>query len=183
MPRLTPITEREQLTGEALLSYDSIVESRGRINGPQSMHMYVPEIAKCSIALSDVLLHGSGLSEHDVELAIITAAREMDCAYVWASHVVSGLKAGLRPEAIDIVANFGNIDELTDGEAIIVQYGREMLGSHNVAQDTFDSAVTTLGNSGTIALGALMGYYSMLSCTLIATDMQPSDGAPVLPSR
>ncbi|MEC9308246.1 MAG: hypothetical protein VX966_01910 [Chloroflexota bacterium] len=55
MPRLTPVTDREQLTGEALLSYDSIVESRGRINGPQSMHMYVPEIAKCSIALSDVL--------------------------------------------------------------------------------------------------------------------------------
>jgi 4-carboxymuconolactone decarboxylase len=162
MPRLTPITDREQLTGEALLCYDSIVESRGRINGPQSMHMYVPEIAKCSI---------------------ITAAREMDCAYVWASHVVSGLKAGLRPEAIDIVAHFGNIDGLTDGEAIIVQYGREMLGSHNLAQDTFDSAVSIFGDSGTIALGALMGYYSMLSCTLIATDMQPSEGAPVLPSR
>jgi 4-carboxymuconolactone decarboxylase len=183
MPRLAPITEREQLTGDALLSYDSIVESRGRINGPQSMHMYVPEIAKCSIALSDVLLHGSGLSEHDVELAIITAAREMDCAYVWASHVVSGLKAGLRPEAIDIVANFGNIDALRDGEAIIVQYGREVLGHHSVAQETFDSALSKFGESGTIALGALMGYYAMLSCTLIATDMQPSEGAPVLPSR
>jgi hypothetical protein len=54
MPRLTPITERAQVTGyDALVAFDAIIESRGRINGPQSMHMYAPEVARWSTALSD----------------------------------------------------------------------------------------------------------------------------------
>jgi hypothetical protein len=28
-----------------------------------------------------------------------------------------------------------------------------------------------------------MGHYTMMSCTLIATDYQPAEGAPVLPKR
>ena len=95
MPRLTPITERTQLSGESLNAFDSIVESRGRINGPQSMHMYVPEVARCSNALSDSLRYRSHLSNHDTELAIITAAREMDCDYVWSGHSRAALNACL----------------------------------------------------------------------------------------
>jgi hypothetical protein len=37
MPRLTPITKREQVSGDALIAFDAIIESRGSINGPQSM--------------------------------------------------------------------------------------------------------------------------------------------------
>ncbi|HEU0020229.1 MAG TPA: hypothetical protein VFR55_00935 [Dehalococcoidia bacterium] len=111
MPRLTPITKREQVTGDGLTAFDAIIASRGSINAPQSMHLYVPEIAQCSTALSDALRYRSHLSDHDTELAIITAAREMDCDYVWSGH------------------------------------------------------------------------YTMMSCTLIATDYRPAEGAPVLPKR
>jgi len=31
--------------------------------------------------------------------------------------------------------------------------------------------------------GALMGYYSFISCTLLGTDMRPPEGSPVLPKR
>ena len=75
MPRLTPITKREQVSGDGVEAFDHIIESRGQINAPQSMHMYVPEIARCSNDLSDSLRYRSHLSDHDTELAIITAAR------------------------------------------------------------------------------------------------------------
>lgn len=48
MPRLTPITKREQVGEAGLAAFDAIIKSRGAINAPQSMHMYVPEIARCS---------------------------------------------------------------------------------------------------------------------------------------
>ena len=103
MPRLTPITKREQVSGDGVEAYDHIIESRGQINAPQSMHMYVPEIARCSNDLSDSLRYRSHLSDHDTELAIITAAREMDCDYVWSGHSQAALRAGVRQEAVDIV--------------------------------------------------------------------------------
>jgi len=46
MPRLTPITNREQVSGDALTAFDAIIESRGSINGPHSMMMYAPEVAR-----------------------------------------------------------------------------------------------------------------------------------------
>ena len=46
MPRLTPITKREQESGDALAALDAIIESRGSIIGPQSMQMYAPGVAR-----------------------------------------------------------------------------------------------------------------------------------------
>ena len=183
MPRLTPITKREQVSADGLESFDAIIKSRGGINASQSMHMYVPEIARCSNDLSDSLRYRSHLSDHDTELAIITAAREMDCDYVWSGHSKAALKAGVRPEAIDIVANLGSLDGLTELEAVIVRCGREVIGELKLSQEAFDAAVGRFGEANTIVLGALMGHYTMMSCTLIATDTRPDEGAPVLPKR
>ena len=183
MPRLTPITKRDQVSGDGLTAFDAIIESRGSINGPQSMHMYAPQVARWSTSLNDALRFDSDLSDHDTELAIIIAAREMDCEYVWAAHATAALKAGVRPEAIEIVDQEGNLDGLTKEELVIVRYGREVLGGHKLSQEAFDATLEQFGEANTIILGALMGYYAMISCTLIATDMKPAEGTPVLAKR
>ena len=51
------------------------------------------------------------------------------------------------------------------------------------ALEAFDVVLSSFGEAKTIVLGALMGYYLMISCTLIATDMRPAEGTPVLPKR
>ena len=183
MTRLTPITKREQVSGDALAAFDAIIESRNAINGPHSMMLYAPEVARCSTALSDALRFGGNLSDHDTELAIITAARHWDCDYVWASHSAAALRAGARPEAVEIIATGSSLEGLTQEEATIVRYGRELMDGHHVSQETFDAALAQFGEANTIVLGALMGYYSFISCTLLGTDMQPSEGSPILPKR
>jgi 4-carboxymuconolactone decarboxylase len=183
MPRLTPITKREQVSGEALAAFDAIIESRGNINAPQSMHMYIPEVARCSTALSDSLRFRSHLSDHDTELAIITTAREMDCDYVWSGHSQAALRAGVRPEAVELVAQRGSLAGFTKEEAVIVRYGREVIGDHQLSQEAFDAAIAQFGEANTVLMGALMGHYTMMSCTLIATAMEIREGAPVLPPR
>lgn len=183
MSRLTPITKRDQVTGDALEAFDAIIESRNSINGPHSMMMYAPEVARCSTALSDSLRFGGNLSDHDTELAIITAARHWDCGYVWASHSAAALKAGARPEAVEIIASGDSLNGLTKEEAIIVRYGRELMDNHQLSQETFDAALVQFGEANTIVLGALMGYYSFIACTLLATDMKPAVGSAVLPTR
>jgi 4-carboxymuconolactone decarboxylase len=183
MPRLTPISKREQVSGDALTSFDAIIESRGSINGPHSMMLYAPKVAECSIGLSDSLRFGGNLSDHDTELAIITAARHWDCEYVWAAHAAAALRVGVRPEAVEIVANGGGLEGLTKEEAVIVRYGRELMDSHQVSQEAFDAAMQQFGEANTIVLGALMGYYSFIACTLLATDMKRAAGTPVLPKR
>ena len=64
-----------------------------------------------------------------------------------------------------------------------MRYGRELMDGHHVSQETFNAALAQFGEANTIVLGALMGYYSFISCTLLGTDMQPSEGSPTLPKR
>ena len=123
------------------------------------------------------------VTHYDTELAIITAAREMDCVCVWSGHSRAAFKAGARSEAIDIVANLGSLDGLTEKEAVIVRFGREVVGNHKLSQKAFDAAVDQFGEANTIVLGALMGHYTMMSCALMITDTRPAEGAPVLPKR
>ena len=74
------------------------------------------------------------VTHYDTELAIITAAREKDCVCVWSGHSRAAFKAGARSEAIDIVANLGSLDGLTEKEAVIVRFGREVVGNHKFSQ-------------------------------------------------
>ena len=84
---------------------------------------------------------------------------------------------------METIANRGDLEGLTKEEAIIVRYGRELMDDHQVSQETFDAALAQFGEANTIVLGALMGYYSFISCTLLGTDMRPPEGSPVLPKR
>ncbi len=82
---------------------------------------------------------------------------------------------------MEIIANGGSLEGLTEKEAVIVRAGRELMDNHQVSQETFDAALAQFGNANTIVLGALMGYYSFIACTLLATDIKPAAGSPVLP--
>ena len=93
------------------------------------------------------------------------------------------MRAGARPQAVEIIAKEGSLEGLTEEEAIIVRYGRELMDGHQVSQETFDAALARFGEANTIVLGALMGYYSFISCTLLGTDLRPPEGSPVLPKR
>jgi hypothetical protein len=100
------------------------------------------------------LRYRSHLSDHDTELAVITAAREMDCDYVWSGRSQGALRAGVRPEAVDIVANLGSLDGLTEQEAVIVRFGREVVGDHKLSQEAFDAAAAQFSEGNTVAGGS-----------------------------
>ena len=125
----------------------------------------------------------STLADGDRELAIITAAREADCAYEWGAHVRLAREVGVRSEAIDAVGSLGATDALTPDEALIVNYGRELLAAHHVSDVTFNAARERLGEQGVIELTALLGYYTMVACTLNATAVEPLDTMEALPDR
>jgi len=74
---------------------------------------------------------------HDTELAIITAARHRDCEYVWVSHSAAALRAGARPEAVEIIAKGSSLEGLTKEEAIIVRYGRALMDDHQGSPGDF----------------------------------------------
>ena len=181
MTRITQITERNQVDADEQHIFDSIATSRGRVSGPFSVLLNSPQVAGRAAHLGSYIRFESTLTPSQRELAIITTAREFDCAFEWAAHATLAQDAGVRDAAIDVVANGGELSELTDDEALIVGYGRELLRNHRVSEDTFEAAKAQFGEQGITELTATFGYYGMLACALNAFEVQPSSDMPQLP--
>ena len=181
MPRVPRITERSQVADEHHEIFDSITSSRGRVSGPFSVLLNSPEVAGRAAHLGAYIRFDSTLPDDKRELAIITAAREFDCDYEWSAHSGLAQRAGVRDEAIQVVANRESVDSLTSDEATIISYGRELFQDHRVSDATFNAAKEMLGEQGVTELTATMGYYGMLACALNAFEVEPAPDAPRLP--
>ena len=181
MARVPEITTRDGVPEDKRELFDAITESRGQITGPFGVLLNSPEIAGRAAHLGAYIRFESTLAPADRELGIITTAREFDCDYEWSAHEGMARQAGVREEAIDVVANRGAVDSLTEEEATIIRYGRELFGDHRVSDATFESARARLGDQGVTEMTAAMGYYGMLACALNALEVEPAPGTPRLP--
>ena len=108
MSRIKLITEREDLHSEDHHIFNQIVGTRGRISGPFSVLLHSPEIAERSAHLGSYIRFESVLSNEVREIAIITVAREMNCAYEWAYHVEIAEESGVPKEVIRIINERSN---------------------------------------------------------------------------
>ncbi|HXH21523.1 MAG TPA: carboxymuconolactone decarboxylase family protein [Dehalococcoidia bacterium] len=181
MPRIPQITDKSSLSPEHHAVFDAIAGSRGAIVGPFPTLLHSPEAAERVSALGHYLRFDSALTPMQREVAILTAARESDCDFEWAAHTRLGRQAGVREEVIEAIANRGPLSGLSDEEAVIVAYGRELLGKHRLSSDTYQKAATLLGERGVVDLTALFGYYTMIACVLNAFEVLPAEGAARLP--
>ncbi len=180
MPRLTAITSRDQVADpDERVAFDEIIKSRGRINAPQSMLLYSPLISARATAFNDALREL--LTDADFELAVLSAAREFDIDYVWAAHVRTALNAGVPRETTEVVRMRGDTTGLPTREQVIVGVARELVGRHSLSAATFEVARAELGERTLMEVIAAMGYYVMIGCVLIATEMELPEGAERLP--
>ncbi|MDO8670753.1 MAG: carboxymuconolactone decarboxylase family protein [Dehalococcoidia bacterium] len=181
MARLPEITSKADLPADKRHIFDAIGESRGTVGFPFSLLLNSPEVAGRIAHLGTYLRFESTLPPIDREIAILIAARESDCEFEWAFHSRLALQTGVAQETIDVIAQRGDLDQLTETEAQLLAYGRELLRNHRVTNDTFEAARAKFGNQGVTELTAILGYYSMLACALNAFEAEAPLGRPRLP--
>jgi 4-carboxymuconolactone decarboxylase len=181
MARLPAATDRESVPDNARPFYDQVVESRWIVRGPIA-HMlpYAPEAAANAVFLGHALRRNSTLSPAQTELAICVAARARNQPYVWAAHSPTALANGVSPEVIDVVNSRGPLNSLPESDALIIQFGRELLEQHHLSDATFDNARARFGETGFVELSALMGYYMLIDTIITALAIVPAADAPEL---
>ncbi len=179
MARIPVIASKAEVPAGHGHVWDQIASSRGRVVGPFGVLLYRPELARRTAELGAYIRFESVLTPVDRELAIIALARELDCQFEWAYHVIEARKAGVREDAITAIGE-ARLEGLTPEEALVVRYVSLLFRRHRVDQPTFDALRARLGVDGLVELTATAGYYGMLACTLNAFDVTPDAGAEVL---
>ena len=135
--------------------------------------------------------HGAGLKSLEasqgrrlMDLAILVTAREYDEQYDWTLTELAARKDGLDAAVIDVVRERKPPTGQGEKEAAIIEFGRELLGQHNVSAETYAHALKIFGETDLADFVTLIAQHSRDDVVLIGFDQHlPAGQKPLLPDR
>jgi len=133
--------------------------------------------------------HGAGLKSLEasagrrlMDLAILVTASEYDQQFDWTVNELAAQHDGLEPAIIDIVRERKPVKALGEKEAVIVEFGRELLGKHMVTAETYARALDVFGERDLADFVVLMAQHSRDDAVLTGFDQHlPPGQKPLLP--
>ena len=179
MARLPKITGKDQVAAKDHAVFDSIVASRGAVQGPFTMFLHSPELAGRVAHLGAYVRFEGALDMRVRVLAAMTVAREFEAMYVWGAQTSGARRLGV-PEATITAIRENHSRGVSPEDAQIIEFTRALLRRHRVDAATVQAMQARFGNDQLIQLTTAIGYYGLLAMTVNACELEPADGAEVL---
>jgi 4-carboxymuconolactone decarboxylase len=177
MPRVAPITGKSDVPAEHHAVVDGVMKVFGNVRGPFSMLLHSPKLAERLLPLVTFFRDESVVDAKLRSIAILSAVREREAAYVWAAQVGAARRNGLREEVIDLLRAKGDPGKLPAEERDIVTYVRQLMRTNRVDQAVFDALKNRHDAQWMVELTAAANYFAMLSGVVNAFEVAaPADG-------
>jgi 4-carboxymuconolactone decarboxylase len=177
MPRIAPITGKSDVPAAHHGVVDQVVKVFGGVRGPFSMLLHSPKLAERVLPLVTFFRDESIVEPKLRSVAILTAVREREAAYVWAAQVAAARRNGVREEVIDLIRAKGDLGKLPPPEREIVTYTRQLMRTNRVDQAVFDALKSRHGVQWLVELTAAANYFALLSGIVNAFEVAaPPDG-------
>src|SRR5215475_14331951 len=138
MPRLAPVTGKADVPADQHAVVDQVVKVFGGVRGPFSMLLHSPKLAERVLGLVTFFRDESIVDAKLRSIAILTAVREREAAYVWSAQVGAARRNGLREEVIDVIRAKGDPASLPAEERDIVVYVRQLTRTNRVDAGAFE---------------------------------------------
>ena len=151
---------------------------------PYRAYIRNPELAPKLSALSDYLRWNTTLPPRLSELAILITARNWTAQYEWAAHYPLALKAGLDVKILGDLSAGRRPENMRDDEAALYDLASSLYRDKKVTDAVYKAAVEKFGERGVMDIIGIIGYYDLVSMTLITAQVSaPADStAPPLPA-
>ena len=176
MARL-PDMVAEKLSPAQRRVHDAIVSGpRGRVQGPLRVWLTSPDLADKAQALGAFCRFGTSLPARLSELAILVTGAHWQAGFEWFAHAPIALEAGLGADAVAAL-RIGSVPrfELAD-EAAVYAFAHELVTRRRVSRPTYEQAQSVLGETAVVELVAILGYYSLVSMTIVAFEIDLPTG-------
>ena len=158
----------------------SVAEMQGGsfgVGGPFLALLREPKLADQAVAMATYFRNESVLGPKLTEFVIMLAARDWTQNFEWTAHYARALKAGLKQETINAIAEGRRPGGMLEDEEIVYDFWNELEHNKSVSDATYDRAVKKFGEPGVVSITALNGYYAMLAMVLNVAR------TPVLPAN
>jgi 4-carboxymuconolactone decarboxylase len=177
MPEIPP----EKMTAEQKKAADEFfAERKVPIFGPFVPLFRSPEVMQRARAMGDYLRYKSVLPAALNEFTILITARRWSQSYEWAVHQPIAVKAGLKPEITQALAEGRRPQGMSPDEEIIYEFSTELHENQSVSDATYARALSRFGEQGVIDLLGVNGYYTFLAMVLNTARTAIPKNAPTL---
>ena len=150
---------------------------------PYRAYIRNPDLAPKLSNLSDYLRWNTSLPPRLSEMAILITARHWTAQYEWTAHYPLAMKGGLDPKIADAIARGTRPDGMKDDEAALYDLGNALYRDRKVSDAVYKAALEKFGERGIMDIVGIMGYYDLVSMTLITMQAgSANDSVPPLPA-
>jgi len=181
--RMPPIPADRLTLEQKKASDDFAAERKTPVFGPFVPLLRSPEVMLRARAMGDYLRYKSLLPPQLNEFAILITARHWTQEYEWALHQPIAVKAGLKAEITQALAEGRRPQGMSADEEMIYDFSTELHQNLSVSDATYAQVQAKFGEQGIIDLIGVNGYYTFLAMVLNATRTAvPKTTAPPLPA-
>ena len=161
----------DEMTPEQQQAYRSLIETRGRLPGPNKIYVHNPNLVKVMGPLGAYFRTGYSLSEREREIAVVITTSRWHSAYPTNAHERAGKAAGLPADKVE--AMLSGLPTAFDDkrEQVIYEVAICLTEGRWVSKGLFDRAVAALGHEGITDVICLIGFYTSVSMTLAFYDV------------
>ena len=164
----------DRMTPEQQDAYRMLLETRGRLPGPNKIYVHNPKLADAIGPLGAHFRTGYSLSEREREIAVCIVTSKYHSDYPVSGHERAAKAAGLPASQVEAILSGLPTSFSDTREQVVYEMATALANARWVSRGLFDRAVDALGHVGITDVITLMGFYASVSMTLAFYDV-PSD--------
>jgi len=146
----------EQMTPEQQEGYRSLIETRGRLPGPNKIYVHNPKLVQVMGPLGAYFRTGYSLSEREREIAVCVITSKFHSAYPTNAHERAAKAAGLPDDKVEALLSGLPTSFSDKREQVVYEMATCLANARWVPKGLYDRVVEALGHVGITDVITLM---------------------------
>ena len=171
-----PYPKRDEYPSAYLAAYDRMLGERG----DPAPHIFlalanIPNLLDPLLTFTSEMRKGAVIEARLRELAIMAVGFVTGASYEFNHHWNSALKAGVRREQLEQLADAETSDAFDERERTIVRYAREVTLSLTVSNETWSALHRHLSVRETMDIVMAVAWYNAVARMLLPMEIEMED--------
>ena len=179
--RMPALAMEEMDEAQKAAAQELINGPRGAVFGPFIPLMRSPELMNRLQKVGEYIRFHSALETRINEWVMLIVSRQWTQQFEWCMHYPLALKAGVKQEVLDALAEGRRPRGMAEDEEIAYDLCDELARTHGVSDDTYRRAVERFGERGVIDMVGLAGYFTTVSMVMNVARTPPQKETTVTP--
>ncbi|RZI40960.1 carboxymuconolactone decarboxylase family protein [Herbaspirillum sp. HC18] len=181
-PERMPALPLEAMDDAQLAAAQELIAGpRGAVLGPFIPLLRSPELMNRLQKVGEYIRFQSALDTRINEWLMLIVSRQWTQQFEWCTHYPLAVKAGMRTEVLDALAQGRRPHGMAEDEEIAYDVCDELARTHGLSDDTYCRAVDVFGERGLIDMLGLIGYFTTVSMVMNVARTPPQKGATATP--